>query len=158
MKAFFEKPVSLIAILLILATTTTRAQHKPHMYFSDSTKTGIPLAKDPVVVKFKGRYLMYYSRKVSNDSSNGMLGWNIGIAESKDLYKWTKIGELRPEADYEKKGLCAPGALVKNGKVHLFYQTYGNGPKDAICHAISADGINFIRDNSNPVFHPAPGN
>ena len=61
---------------------------------------------------------------------------------------WTKVGEITPapEADYEKKGLCAPGALVKDGKVHLFYQTYGNGKKDAICHAISDDGIHFRRN------------
>lgn len=84
-------------------------------------------------------------------------GWNIGIAESKDLMNWTKVGEITPapEADYEKKGLCAPGALVKDGKVHLFYQTYGNGKKDAICHAISDDGIHFRRNPTNPIFHPA---
>ena len=98
MKAFFAKPLGLIALLLILIGPT-QAQNKPRMYFSDSTATGIPLAKDPIVIKFLGRYLMYYSRKVSNDSSNGMLGWNIGIAESKDLYNWTKIGEIKPEAD-----------------------------------------------------------
>ena len=39
-----------------------------------------------------------------------------------------------------------------DGKVHLFYQTYGNGPKDAICHAVSNDGLKFDRDPSNPVF------
>ncbi len=38
--------------------------------------------------------------------------------------------------------------------MHLFYQTYGNGPKDAICHAWSADGVHFIRDVSNPIFSP----
>lgn len=53
-----------------------------------------------------------------------------------------------------KKRLCAPGALVRDGIVHLFYQTYGNGPKDAICHAFSADGINFERNATNPIFHP----
>lgn len=127
----------------------------PRMYYSDSTGTGIFVAKDPVVVKFKGRYLMYYSRKAFNDGKNGMLGWNIGIAESHDLVNWKKTGEIRPAAVYEKNGLCAPGALVKDGQVHLFYQTYGNGPKDAICHAVSADGINFMRDDSNPIFHPA---
>ena len=41
-----------------------------------------------------------------------------------------------------------------DGKVHLFYQTYGNGKNDAICHAISSDGISFTRDATNPVFHP----
>jgi len=128
---------------------------QPKMYFSDSTGTGVFLAKDPVVVKFKGRYLMYYSRKLSYDTNNGMLGWNIGIAESKDLYQWTKIAEIKPEKEYEQKGLCAPGAMIIKGQVHLFYQTYGNGPKDAICHAIADDGIHFTRDESNPIFHPS---
>lgn len=56
--------------------------------------------------------------------------------------------------DYEKKGLCAPGALVIQDTVHLFYQTYGNKKKDAICHARSADGINFTRNRTNPIFRP----
>lgn len=83
-----------------------------------------------------------------------MDGWAIGIAASSNLHDWKKIGEINPAADYEKKGLCAPGAIIKDGKVHLFYQTYGNGPKDAICHAVSGDGISFTRDASNPIFHP----
>lgn len=153
MKALLASKNILTAVL-ILCVTALNAQKLPRMYFSDSTTTGIPLAKDPVVVKFKGRYLMYYSRKTYNDGSNGMLGWNIGIAQSKDLYNWVKIGEIKPTAAYEQKGLCAPGALILNGKVHLFYQTYGNGPKDAVCHATSVDGINFVRDASNPIFHP----
>jgi predicted GH43/DUF377 family glycosyl hydrolase len=43
---------------------------------------------------------------------------------------------------------------VRDGKVHLFYQTYGNGPKDAICHAWSQDGLHFTRNPGNPVFAP----
>jgi len=39
--------------------------------------------------------------------------------------------------------------------VHLFYQTYGNGRNDAICHAWSDDGLNFERDPTNPIFRPA---
>ncbi len=44
--------------------------------------------------------------------------------------------------------------MVIDGKVHLFYQTYGNQSHDAICHAVSDDGVKFTRDASNPVFHP----
>jgi beta-1,2-mannobiose phosphorylase / 1,2-beta-oligomannan phosphorylase len=83
-----------------------------------------------------------------------MQGWNIGVAESNDLYQWRKIAEINPQADYERRGLCAPGAIVREGKIHLFYQTYGNGPKDAICHAWSSDGVNFERDETNPLFSP----
>jgi predicted GH43/DUF377 family glycosyl hydrolase len=136
------------------AANQSRSVVRPAMYFSDSTDTGVFLAKDPVVVNFKGRYLMYYSRKMRYDKADGMQGWGIGIAESSDLTNWKKIAEINPAAEYEKKGLCAPGALIRDGKVQLFYQTYGNGPKDAICHAASTDGINFVRDESNPVFRP----
>ncbi|MBZ0254973.1 family 43 glycosylhydrolase [bacterium] len=81
-------------------------------------------------------------------------GVTIGIAKSDNLYDWSRIGEIKPAADYEAKGICAPGALVKDDKVHLFYQRYGYGAKNAICHAFSSDGLHFERDASNPVFNP----
>lgn len=36
----------------------------------------------------------------------------------------------------------------------MFYQTYGNGKNDAICHAVSDDGIHFTRNRTNPIFAP----
>ncbi len=59
-----------------------------------------------------------------------------------------------PTGITKKKGLCAPGALVIEGQVHLFYQTYGNWKNDAIRHAVSDDGINFERNSTNPIFRP----
>lgn len=131
----------------------------PSMYFGDSSRRGKPYAKDPAVVRFGGRYLLYYSlsaytpelRPEPNPAGNG---WGIGIAESADRDNWRKIGEIHPEQPCEANGICAPGAVVLDGRVHLFYQTYGNGPKDALCHAVSEDGIRFERDPSNPVFAP----
>lgn len=140
----------LLSFLILLALAAPAvAQTHPAMYYSDSTRQGRPIAKDPSVVRFKGRYLLYYSVPDTEKQ-----GWGIGIAASTDLTHWTKVGDIAPEKEYEKKGLCAPGALVKDGRVHLFYQTYGTGPKDAICHAVSADGLHFERDASNPIFHP----
>ena len=124
------------------------------MMFADTLQMGKPYSKDPHVIKFDGRYLMYFS--LPPHSWNGTEGWRIGIAESHDLINWNRIGMITPDPaqDSEAKGLCAPCALVKDGKVHLFYQTYGNGRLDAICHATSTDGITFVRDASNPIFHP----
>ena len=122
------------------------------MMYGDTSRKGVPFSKDPHVVRFNGRYLMYFSIPPHKDRPSG--GWNIGIAESQNLVDWKKVGEILPEADYEKKGLCAPGALVRDGKVHLFYQIYGNGRKDAICHAFSSDGIHFERNVTNPIFRP----
>jgi len=131
----------------------TQGKH-PLMMFGDTSRTGSPFAKDPHVIRFGGRYLMYYSIPPYKDKTKSVEGWGIGIAESRDLTNWKKIGEVIPAAAYENKGVCAPCALVIDNKVHLFYQTYGNGKNDAICHAFSGDGINFTRNATNPVFHP----
>ncbi|SEO32840.1 Glycosyl hydrolases family 43 [Mucilaginibacter gossypiicola] len=148
------KPIINLLFVLILGIAPALAQ-QPKMMFGDTTALGRPFSKDPMVIKFKGRYLMYYSvhMPVKNDG-DGMQGWQIGIATSNDLFNWKRIGEIAPEAAYEKQGLCAPGAIIRNDTIHLFYQTYGNGPKDAICHATSTDGLHFTRDASNPVFRP----
>lgn len=127
------------------------AQNKM-MLFGDVSRVNRPFSKDPHVVNFDGAYLMYYSVPPKEGDANS--GWNIGIAKSTDLIDWEVIGDIKPQEAYEAKGLCAPGALVRNDTVHLFYQTYGNGPKDAICHAYSTDGINFVRNNTNPIFSP----
>jgi predicted GH43/DUF377 family glycosyl hydrolase len=129
----------------------------PRMYWADSARLGRPFSKDPSVIQFNGRYLMYFSLPPYDENrakTNSVVGWSIGIARSTNLVDWEKIAELTPEQSCEKNGLCAPGARVLNGEVHLFYQTYGNGPQDAICHAKSKDGVHFQRDPSNPVFRP----
>ena len=120
--------ISLMMIFLLAPSVT----HAQHMMFADDSRQGVPFAKDPHVVRLDGRYLMYYSIPPRKGDKQG--GWNIGIAESKNLTDWHKVGEITPapDAEYEKNGLCAPGALVRDGVVHLFYQTYGNWEKDAI--------------------------
>ena len=122
------------------------------MLYADTSR-GRPFSKDPDVVNFKGKYYMYYSIPPHKDRRLDT-GWAIGIARSNDLHTWKRIGEILGAAEYEKKGLAAPAAIVLDGKVHLFYQTYGNGPKDAICHARSDDAISFVRDSTNPIFAP----
>ena len=134
------------------------AAKTPLMHWADASRLGRPFAKDPSVVKFGGRYLMYFSLPpfdVKLAPTDAPKGWSIGIAASRDLVQWEKIGVLLPEQECDTNGLCAPGAVVLGDKVHLFYQTYGNGRRDALCHAVSGDGIHFTRDASNPVFRPA---
>jgi len=139
-----------ISILLIACTSFVFGQK---MMFGDTTRVGKPFSKDPYVIYFHGSYLMYYSIPPKQLQSE-LNGWGIGIAQSKNPTNWEHIGEITPNGTYESKGLCAPCAIVRNDTVHLFYQTYGNGKKDAICHAWSTDGIRFIRDITNPIFSP----
>lgn len=123
----------------------------PRMYFAD-TASGRPFSKDPAVVKFQGRYWLYYS--LPPYAEKATKGWSIGIAHSDNLVDWTKVGEIPNSGQVEQNGLCAPGAIVLGDRVHLFYQTYGNGPRDAICHAWSQDGIRFQRNPTNPIVQP----
>lgn len=145
--------IPFILFLLFLSLFQIKSQSNlPRMMFGDTTRLGIPYAKDPHVIKFKGRYLMYYSIP-GKKTSNSWIGWGIGVAESSNLFDWKKIGEITPlDNPLEQKGICAPCALVIKGKVHLFYQTYGNGANDAICHASSSDGLSFTRNPTNPIF------
>ncbi|MBD5460765.1 MAG: family 43 glycosylhydrolase [Lachnospiraceae bacterium] len=124
------------------------------MMYTDTSK-GHNFAKDPAVVRFGGTYLMYYSILTFLQDGKNKLG--IGIARSTDLENWERVGEIEEEGELEAAGIGAPGALVYQGKVHLFYQTYGRFEKDAICHAWSEDGIHFIRNLSNPIVR-AQGN
>ena len=105
-------------------------------------------AKDPAVIKYKNKYYLYHSVWISAN----VLG--IGIATSDNLDTWTDIGSVPASQECEKTGIGAPAAIVIDGIIHLFYQTYGTGEKDAICHAVSTDGINFIKDSTNPVYRP----
>lgn len=118
------------------------------MMFTDNS-SGVSIAKDPAVVWFHGKYMMYYS--VTPDRKNPEMGWGIGIAQSNDLKNWVIWGKMKQEGKLEEKGICAPGAMVYDDKIHLFYQTYGKDEKSAICHAWSKDGINFTRNVTNPI-------
>ncbi len=139
-------------LLLSFSAVFGAGPERPRMHFADAS-SGRPFSKDPAVVRLQGRYWLYYSLPPYKGKISP--GWSIGIAQSKNLVDWTRIDELRAEGDVERNGFCAPGAIVLDGKVHLFYQTYGNGPKDAICHAWSDDGIHFRRNPTNPIFRPS---
>lgn len=125
----------------------------PRLHWADASRKGVPFSKDPAVIRLGDRYLLYYSMPPATDPAAAP-GWGIGIAESTDLVDWRKVGDLSPAGGCEAKGRAAPEAIVLSGTVHLFFQTYGNGPQDAICHAVSTDGIHFERDPTNPVFRP----
>lgn len=118
------------------------------MYFADDI-SGKKYSKDPAVVKFKGEYYMYYSLPPYGE----LEGWSIGIAKSDDLENWTTVKRMLPKTEDEKKGFCAPGAIVFGDKVHMFYQSYGGFWSDKIKHAVSEDGINFTREEE-PIFAP----
>ena len=154
MKFHFKSFLVLSFAILLFNNEISLGQSKAKtlkMMYADSSRTGKPFSKNPYVIQFKGRYLMYSSVLPVKGSQSR----EIEITESFDLIHWKNVGFLTIQEPYEKNGISAPCALVIKGKVHDFYQTYGNGKNDAICHAVSEDGItNFIRNATNPIFRP----
>ena len=71
---------------VVASATPFIASGTPAMMYGDSVQLQRPFAKDPTVVRFQGRYLMYYSQK------NTANVWSVGIAVSQDLINWTRAG------------------------------------------------------------------
>lgn len=109
-------------------------------------------AKDPAVVRFKGRYYLYHTFHFEGPGDR----YGVAVAVSDDMENWSLAGELPQDTPCEARGSAAPAAIVLDGRVHLFYQTYGNWRTDAICHAVSEDGVHFVKNPENPVYAP-PG-
>lgn len=131
------------------------------MRFADHS-VGRPFAKDPAVVRFKGKYWLYYSKKQPTPAGVPPIAslhgerFVIGIAAGRDLETWDICGEIVPVQPCETESIAAPGAIVVDNRLHLFYQQYGPGGYDnmTICHAVSDDGLHFQRDPGNPIFRP----
>ena len=74
------------------------AAAEPEMMWADETRLGRPYAKDPSVIRFKDRYLMYFSLPPFDAKlapTNAPKGWSIGIAESADLTVPQLDGDVR---------------------------------------------------------------
>jgi beta-1,2-mannobiose phosphorylase / 1,2-beta-oligomannan phosphorylase len=122
----------------------------PEMFFSDPASTENGRTKDPSVVRFEGHYWMYYTIWLAPTRIG------IGIASSTDLRNWNPRRVLELDGPLEADGIAAPGAIVIEGKLHLFYQTYSmrDFTGSSILHAWSEDGLHFTRDATNPVVRP----
>lgn len=112
------------------------------MYFDPDYK----ITRDPAVVKFKDEYFLYYTTRKDGK-------YLIGIAKSKDLISWYKVGEIKATEEFEGKGICAPFAGIdEDGNIFLLYQTNYFSLEENISYAFSTDGINFIKPKDiNPV-------
>lgn len=125
---------------------------EPAMKFALLNNQGKCFAKDPSVIRFRGKYLMYFSFYPNDPEKKSH--YFIGIAASDDLTHWTAVGAVMPFVEEGQKEMGAPCAKVWDGKVHLFYQSWKKGTPNEIYYATSEDGLNFKSAFSEPIFVP----
>ena len=121
------------------------------MLFTETHGSREAFAKDPAVVRLGDTYFLYYSAMQVLDGKEKLV---IGVSRSADLERYEFVGFFPLTQPCEANGVGAPAAYLEGGKVHLFYQTYGNQRLDAICHAVSDNGFDFCKDETNPIFRP----
>lgn len=134
------------------------------MLYGDESRTELPYAKDPTVIRKGDYYYMYYSVKEYEESKNpgnlmsGQAGWHSAIARSTDLINWTRLGDvdLRDSYGYVIWNAVAPCVKILDGVIHMFYQRpwAAAGGNNVIWHAVSNDGIMFKNVYDQPVFIP----
>ena len=96
-----QRAIILQVALVLVAGSFCRASERPRMHFADAV-SGKPFSKDPAVIKFRGRYWLYYS--LPPYKGKPTKGWNIGIAQSQNLVDWRKVGELKNTGDLDQHG------------------------------------------------------
>ena len=106
------------------------------------------------LVYFKGYYHVFYQH-----APNHTIPWqepmHWGHARTKDFLNWEELPvALTPNTPYDKSGCWSGTAIVKDGKLYLFYT--GITAVSTIAVAVSEDGINFEKYESNPVISTFP--
>jgi predicted GH43/DUF377 family glycosyl hydrolase len=109
----------------------------------------------PVVIKHGDLYRMWYTGQSRGKS------W-IGYATSKDGKTWKRESDkpvLSADKPWEKVAVMCPHVLFDD-QARLYRMWYSGGEQyepDAIGHATSKDGLNWIKPGDDPIFKPEPG-
>ena len=99
------------------------------------------------VIKINDIYYMYYGASPEND----YFSFTINLATSTDGIHWTKYSHnpiLTPTLSWEANIVRYPTITKDSLGYHMLYS---NG-KDAFGIANSTDGVNWTKDNQNPIF------
>lgn len=99
------------------------------------------------VIKINNTYYMYYT-----GINSGY--YKIGIATSPDGITWTRLSSnpyLVGDKGWEAQGVLTPTVIYDNNKYVMAYLN-GKDYPDAFGLATSSDGINWVKDPSNPFF------
>ncbi len=101
-------------------------------------------------------YMMWYSTGLDSRHS-------FGLATSDDGIVWTKYSGnpvmTRDLDSWEENAIQGPIVLYIDGIYHMIYygEDTANWSDGRFGHAVSEDGINWLKYHANPIFGPGPG-
>jgi predicted GH43/DUF377 family glycosyl hydrolase len=109
----------------------------------------------PVVIKHGSFYRMWYTGQARGKS------W-IGYATSQDGKTWKRESDkpvISADKPWEKVAVMCPHVLFDDraGHYRMWYSGGEQYEPDAIGHATSKDGLNWVKHGDDPVFKPEPG-
>jgi beta-fructofuranosidase len=107
------------------------------------------------LIQYQGKYHVFFQH-YPYAPEWGPMHW--GHVVSDDLLHWEYLPiALTPDQSYER-GCFSGSAVDNNGKLTLIYTAHDDNrtPKEVQCIAESADGIHFIKYESNPVISGPP--
>lgn len=106
------------------------------------------------LVYFKGYYHIFYQHAPDFEVPwKQPMHW--GHARTKDFLNWEELSvALTPGEPYDGGGCWSGTAIVKDGRLYLFYAAITAVSTVAV--AVSEDGINFEKYSANPVIDHFP--
>lgn len=106
------------------------------------------------LVYFKGYYHIFYQHAPDFETPwKQPMHW--GHARTKDFLEWEELPvALAPGEEYDKSGCWSGTAIVKDGRLYLFYAAIT--AVSTIAVAVSDDGVNFTKYVKNPVINTYP--
>ncbi|HCA34215.1 MAG TPA: hypothetical protein DEP00_03885 [Lachnospiraceae bacterium] len=109
------------------------------------------------LVYYKGLYHAFFQH-FPYQPVWGPMHW--GHCVSSDLVHWKEVEiALRPDQVYENGGGCFSGsAIVKDGRLYVFYTAVSNLWGQTQCMAYSDDGFHFTKYSGNPILPKCPVN
>lgn len=109
------------------------------------------------LVYFKGYYHIFYQHAPDHEIPwKQPMHW--GHARTKDFLEWEELPvALTPGDEYDGGGCWSGTAIVKDGRLYLFYAAITAVSTVAV--AVSDDGVHFEKYSGNPVIdhYPADG-
>lgn len=113
---------------------------------------------DPMVIKDKGIYKMWYSGAGEVPAERTWHFW-IGYATSPDGMTWTKyknnpVLDIGGKSTFESRGVGQPSVVFDGSTYHLWYSGWDDIDKiwsSEVGYATSKDGINWNKSHKNPI-------